>query len=421
MRGSQMRFMEDTTVVGRIRLAGKKGRRAGAYRSRVAAALAIALIAAALWRYLPSFERQPAQPGRPAAARGPATSIAYDDARAEDFPVVVTGLGTVVPLATSIVKPQISGQLLDVNFVEGQMVKAGDVLAQVDPRPYRLALAQSEAQLQRDLAMLRNAERDLQRYRSVSGKVKNAVSTQQLDTQESLVAQYKGVLAIDQALVDAAQLNVAYCRIVSLIDGRAGLRRVDQGNFVTPNDPNGIVVITRLNPITVVFTLPENRLQPVLRQFRAGATLGAAAYDHGHIVRLATGRVFAIDNQIDPATGTVKLRAEFANDDERLYPNQFVNIDLVVEVLRDVVTIPRVAVQSGAKGSFVYVVKEDRTVGLRSVTLGPSGDDRIVVEGGLRAGERVVTEGVDNLREGSSVTFPGSGPANDQKAKASAS
>jgi multidrug efflux system membrane fusion protein len=295
------------------------------------------------------------------------------------------------------------------------MVKAGDLLAQVDPRPYRLALAQNEAQLQRDLAILRNAERDLQRYRSVSSKVKYAVSTQQIDTQESLVSQYKGIVAIDEAVVDAARLNVAYSRITSLIDGRVGLRQVDPGNFVGPTDQNGVVVVTQLNPITVVFTIPESRLQPVLQRFRAGTKLGVAAFDHGHVAALAEGELFAIDNQIDSSTGTVKLRARFANDDEKLYPNQFVNVDLVVETRRDAVTISRAAVQTGAQGPFVFVIGPGDKVGVRRVTLGPAGDGRVVVEEGLKAKERVVTEGADNLREGAVVTVPEPALANNEK------
>jgi multidrug efflux system membrane fusion protein len=402
------------TAVERIRPGGEGNRLANRYRAAAALILAALLIGAALWRYLPGLAPQPTHSVQPGARR-PAAPVAAEEARVEDFPVVLTGIGTVVPLATSIVKSQISGQLLEVNFVEGQMVKAGDLLAQVDPRPYRLALAQNEAQLQRDLAILRNAERDLQRYRSVSSKVKYAVSTQQVDTQESLVAQYKGIVAIDEAMVDAARLNLAYCRITSLIDGRAGLRQVDPGNFVGPNDQNGVVVVTQLNPITVVFIVPESRLQPVLRRFRAGAKLGVAAFDHGHVVELAKGELFAIDNQIDSSTGTVKLRARFANDDEKLYPNQFVNIDLVVETLRDAVTIPRAAVQSEAQSPFVFVIGPGDKVGVRRVTLGPSGDGRVVVEAGLKAGERVVTEGADNLREGAVVSVPEAAPANRQK------
>jgi multidrug efflux system membrane fusion protein len=409
------------TAVGRIRSGEEGNRLTNGYRSAAALILAVLLIGAALWRFFPGSAPQATQTAQPGARR-PATPVAAEDARVEDFPVVLTGIGTVVPLATSIVKSQISGQLLEVNFVEGQMVKAGDLLAQVDPRPYRLALAQNEAQLQRDLAILRNAERDLQRYRSVSSRVKYAVSTQQIDTQESLVSQYKGLVAIDEAMVDAARLNLAYCRITSLIDGRAGLRQVDPGNFVGPNDQNGVVVVTQLNPITVVFIVPESRLQPVLRRFRSGAKLGVAAFDHGHVVELAKGELFAIDNQIDSSTGTVKLRARFANDDEKLYPNQFVNIDLVVETLRDAVTIPRAAVQSGAQGPFVFVIGPGDKVGVRRVTLGPSRDGRVVVEEGLKAGERVVTEGADNLREGAVVSVPDPAPANHQKpAKGSAS
>jgi membrane fusion protein, multidrug efflux system len=236
--------------------------------------------------------------------------------------------------------------------------------------------------------------------------VQDAVSAQQVDTQEALIAQTKGTVEVDQAMVDIARLNLGYCNIVSLIDGRTGLRQVDQGNLVTPNDPNGIVVVTRLKPITVVFTLPESRLPAVLRRFRAGAKLSAVAFDNASSSKLATGELKAIDNQIDASTGTVKLRAEFANDDEKLFPSQFVNVELYVETLHDVVTAPLAAIQRGPQGPLVYAIKPDNTVTARPVTLGATAHDRVVVEKGLQNGDRVVTEGADRLREGASVTLP---------------
>jgi multidrug efflux system membrane fusion protein len=398
----------DANTVQPAQLGG--GGRGGWRSSRRALALAVlaSLIGAGVWRYSASTRVAPAPTAGAASpvARGPAMPVAFDEVHAGDFPVILTALGTVTPSATSVVKSQISGQLVEVNFVEGQAVKAGDILAKVDPRPYEITLKQNEGQLRRDLALLHNAERDFERYRALRHKVQDAVSAQQVDTQEALIAQYKGTVEIDQAMVDTARLNVAYCNIVSLIEGRTGLRQVDQGNFVTPNDPNGIVVVTRLKPITVVFTLPESRLQPVLRRFRSGAKLSVVAFDNASSTKLATGELKAIDNQIDASTGTVKLRAEFANQDEKLFPSQFVNVELYVETLHNVVTAPLAAIQRGPQGPFVYVIKPDNTVTSRPVKLGASAHDRVVVEAGLQSGDRVVTEGADRLREGASVSLP---------------
>ncbi len=372
-------------------------------RALALAAIAL-LVGAGVWRYYPAPTGAPTPTaGEGPATREPAMPVLFEEVRAADFPIILTALGTVTPSATSVVKSQISGQLIDVNFVEGQAVKAGDILAKVDPRPYELTLKQSEGQLKRDLATLHNAERDFARYRALRAKVQDAVSAQQVDTQEALINQTKGTVEVDQAMVDTARLNLAYCNIVSLIDGRTGLRQVDQGNFVTPNDPNGIVVVTRMKPITVVFTLPEGRLQPVLERFRSGAKLSVMVFDNATSAKLAKGELKAIDNQIDASTGTVKLRAEFPNEDEKLFPSQFVNVELYVETLRGAVTAPLAAVQRGPQGPFVYVIKPDNTVTARPVKLGASAHDRVVVETGLKSGDRVVTEGADRLREGANV------------------
>jgi multidrug efflux system membrane fusion protein len=240
--------------------------------------------------------------------------------------------------------------------------------------------------------------------------MKDVISGQQIDTQQALINQYRGTVAIDRALVDQARLNLSYCRIVSPIEGRIGLRQVDQGNYVQPNDPNGIAVVTRLSPITVIFTLPENRLPPVLRKYRAGEKLTVVAFDHERAVELARGRLVAIDNQIDSTSGTVKLRAEFANEDERLFPNQFVNAELLVETLHDVALAPAAAVQQGAQGPFVYLIGPDSTVSAHAVKLGPASGERVVIEDGLKVGERVVVEGADKLREGMIVSLPSAEP-----------
>jgi membrane fusion protein, multidrug efflux system len=349
----------------------------------------------------------PAPPARPAGARS-APPVTVDTALVArgEFPVTLVGLGTVVPVATSVVKSQISGQLQQIHFRESQLVKAGDALAQVDPRPYRLALSQAEGQYQKDLALLQNAERDLKRYESLRSQMKDAISEQQIDTQRALIGQYRGVVAVDQAQVDQARLNLDYTRIVSPIDGRIGLRPVDPGNYVQANDANGVAVVTQIAPITVVFTLPSSELQPVLKRFRAGEDLPVIAYDNDRAHPLGEGRLVAIDNQIDAGTGTVKLRALFPNADERLYPNLFVNAELLVDRLKAVTLAPAEAVQRGAKGAFAYVVGADRAVVTRSLTLGPANGGRVVILDGLREGERVVTQGVDRLRDGATVNLP---------------
>jgi multidrug efflux system membrane fusion protein len=286
------------------------------------------------------------------------------------------------------------------------MVKAGEALAQVDPRPYRLALSQAEGQLQKDLALLQNAERDLKRYESLRQQMKDAVSEQQVDTQRALIEQYRGVAAVDRAQVDQARLNLDYTTIVSPIDGRIGLRPVDQGNYVQANDPNGVAVVTQLSPITVVFTIPSGELPAVLKRFRAGEELAVVAYENDRGRPLAQGRLIAIDNQIDANTGTVKLRALFPNEDERLYPNLFVNAELLVDRLKGVTLAPAAAIQRGAKGAFAYVVGPDNVVAIRPVATGPSSGPKVVIQDGLREGDRVVTQGVDRLRDGSTVALP---------------
>jgi membrane fusion protein, multidrug efflux system len=373
-------------------------------RLSLALMLLAALSAAIWWGYGRFFGA--ASEGRQ-GPRSPAVAVGVAEVVRDEFPVLLTGLGNVTPKETAVVKSQIAGQLVEINFTEGQLVKAGDVLANVDPRPYRLALAQAEGQLLKDRAQLENGERDLARYEALNKRMKDAISGQQIDTQRALVIQHKGVVAVDQAQVDQARLNLDYCSVKSLIDGRAGLRVVDVGNYVQANDPNGVAVVTRLKPITVIFTLPEDKLQSVLKKFRSGKTLEVSAYDHERSGLIAKGKLIALDNQIDASTGTVKLRAEFPNEDESLYPNQFVNAVLHVDTLKDAVLAPAAAIQRGASGPYVYLLKSDETVTVRPVTLGPVGDERVVVANGLEGGERVVVEGADKLREGAKVALPG--------------
>jgi membrane fusion protein, multidrug efflux system len=334
--------------------------------------------------------------------------IGTTQAEKGDMPVVLTALGTVTPLAMVTIKTQINGQLIEVAFREGQMVSKGDFLAQIDPRPYQVALAQAEGQLAKDQAVLKNAEMDLQRYRTLAAQ--NSIARQTVDTQAALVQQNRGVVQADQAQVDAQRLNLTYCRIVAPVSGRVGLRQVDPGNYVQTGDANGIVVITQLQPISVIFTLPEDQVPKVMRQMRGGARLAVTAFDRSGANRLDSGRLETIDNQIDTSTGTIKLRAVFDNPDQMLFPNQFVNIQLLVDTLHDATVIPNSAVQRGALGTFVYIVKPDETVAAQPVTLGPADDQRIAIVKGLDPGQVVVTDGADRLKDGAKVRLAGRAP-----------
>jgi multidrug efflux system membrane fusion protein len=346
-------------------------------------------------------------------------------AKKGDVPVNLNGLGTVTSLATVTVRTQIAGQLMQVAYTEGQEVNKGDFLAQVDPRPYQAALDQAQGQLLKDQALLDDARIDLVRFQKLVAQ--DSIATQQRDTQQYLVHQYEGTVKTDQALVDNAKLNLAYCHIVAPVSGRVGLRQVDQGNYVQTSDANGIVVITQLKPITVIFTLPEDNLPAIQKQLQAGATLQVTAFDRTRSTKLATGTLLTIDNQIDTTTGTVKLRAQFDNNDEILFPNQFVNAQLLVRTLKDTIIIPTAAIQRGAPGTFVYLLKPaDDTVTVRKVKLGPADGEQTAVENGLEAGDQVVIDGADKLREGAKVSLPaagnsGSQPSGSGKAQSAAS
>ncbi|HEX6959401.1 MAG TPA: MdtA/MuxA family multidrug efflux RND transporter periplasmic adaptor subunit [Ferrovibrio sp.] len=357
-----------------------------------------AVIGAAIW-FWPA-RHQPVRQGRFAGA-GPMT-VATAVVQSGDIPHSLQALGTVTPLATVTVKTQIAGRITRLGFQEGQYVNAGDFLAEIDPRPYQIALDQAEGQLLRDQALLKNAETDLARYRRLFAQ--DSIAKQTLDTQENLVLQYRGTVRYDQAVVDSAKLNLAYCHITAPISGRIGLRQVDIGNYVTAGDATGIAVITQMKPITVVFSIPENALATVVKRFNAADNdMTVLAYDSTRSKLLARGKLTTIDNQIDTSTGTVKLRAEFANDDESFFPNQFVNVELIVEVLRSVPIVPTAAVQRGVPGTYVYVVNADDTVSVRPVKLGIVDGDRTSIESGLEPGTRVVTDGTDRLRDGAKV------------------
>ncbi len=340
--------------------------------------------------------------GNPPRATPPLPVVAAA-ATSGEIPVAFSALGTVTPLASVTVRTQISGQLIAVGFTEGQEVNAGDFLAQIDPRPYQAALDQALGQLARDEAQLAGARVDLERYARLIKQ--DSIAKQTYDDQMATVRQLEGTVRLDQAAVETARVNLSYCRIVAPVAGRVGLRQVDPGNYVTPSDTNGIVLLNQMKPISVLFSLPEDDLEPVLKGSRGGAKLPVAAYDRTGLARLADGALASVDNTVSTSTGTFQLRAVFPNDDESLFPNQFVNVRITVDVLKNVVVIPGAAIQRGAPGTFVYVVGRDNTVAARPVTLGPSAGDRIAVLRGLQAGESVVVDGADKLKDGAKVAL----------------
>jgi multidrug efflux system membrane fusion protein len=318
-----------------------------------------------------------------------------------DVGVLLDGLGSVTPIATVTVRSRIEGQLMRLNFKEGQVVREGDLLAEIDSRAAQVQLATAEGTLAKDQALLKNAQLDLERYRTLFKQ--DSIAKQQLDTQDALVRQYEATLKVDHAAIESARLQLVYSRITAPVSGRIGLRQVDIGNIVRAGDANGIVVITQLQPITVVFSIPEDNLPPVMKKLQAGERLTATAFDRSGKTQLAAGMLITADNQIDPATGTVKLKAQFANEDLALFPNQFVNVRLLVDTKRGATVVPASAVQRGTPGTFVYSVDADTKVAnVRKVTLGPTQGELVSVEG-IAPGTLVVVDGADRLREGAVV------------------
>lgn len=334
-------------------------------------------------------------------------SVAVASAGVHDIQVILSGLGTVTPLATVTVRSQISGYLTRVGFTEGQFVRKDDLLAQVDPRPYQALLEQYEGALARDQALLDNARLDLKRYQALIKQ--DSISRQTVDTQAAAVRQYEGEVRVDRGQVDAQKLNLAYCRITSPIDGRAGLRQVDVGNYVQPSDSTGITVVTQVAPISVIFVLPEDCVPQLRSRLRREAALPVAAYDRSNTTKIADGKLSAIDSQLDTSTGTLKLRAIFPNTDDALFPNQFVNARLLLDTVRDAVTVPLAAIQTGADGKMVYVVDDGNRAHSRKIQTGVADSERVAVTAGLKAGERVVTDGANRLQDGAAVSIAESG------------
>jgi multidrug efflux system membrane fusion protein len=349
--------------------------------------------------------------GRPTAAVAPEPGLPVGIATAAigDARVVLNGIGTVTPLANVTVRTQVSGQLLSVGFAEGQVVHKGDFLAQVDSRPYQVLLQQYQGQLAKDQAILKQVQADLARYQTLLKQ--DSIARQQAEDQIFLVLQDQAAIISDQAQVDAQKLNIAYCHIVSPVDGRVGLRQVDPGNYVQTSDTNGIVTVEQLQPISVVFPLPEDDLPLVLKRLHAGEPMPVVVYDRSNETELARGTLAAIDNSIDTTTGTWKLRAVFANADEALFPNQFVNARLLAQTLRGVVTVAAASVRRGPSGAFVWLVGADDTVTARPVRTGVTDGDQVQILSGLSAGDSVVTDGTDRLRDGVRVAAREHGPA----------
>jgi len=388
-----IKSLKEAPSIGPSQTATPRSRR----RFVLTSILILLLLAGVVWWNRQGSAPQPANSGRNAAPM----SIVPEVVSKGDIGININALGTVTSLATVTIRSQISGQLVRVAFKEGDEVKKGDLLAEIDSRPYEATLAQAKGQLARDEALLKGAQVDLTRYQGLAAQ--NAVPRQTLDTQTALVAQDQGTVEADRATVRSAEVNLQYCRIISPLDGRVGLRLVDQGNYVTPGDVNGLVVITQLQPISVLFTVPEDNLQAIAKRIQAGAVLPATAYDRSGAGKIADGTLQTFDSQIDQTTGTIKLRAQFTNDTRVLYPNQFVNIRLLLDTHKDVTTISTAGVQRGVPGTFVYLVNADSTVSVRPIQLGATEGDHVEILSGLTPGDRIVIDGADKLRDGAKI------------------
>ncbi|OQS44536.1 MdtA/MuxA family multidrug efflux RND transporter periplasmic adaptor subunit [Chromobacterium haemolyticum] len=382
------------------------------YRSPLCWGLVVALALGGGWWWRQHAAADAAGQRRAA----PPAAVGVTAAQRQNVPLQISALGTVNSTYTVTVRSRVDGQLDKLHFEEGQPVKQGQLLAELDPRPFQAALAQTEGQLLRDQALLQNAQLDLNRYRQLLEQ--NSIAKQQVDTQQALVRQYQGTVKLDQGAVDNARLQLSYSRVTAPVSGRAGLRQVDPGNIVHASDANGLVVITQTQPINVLFSVPEVSLGPVLRASRAKPGLAVEAWDRDNRNKLADGKLLAIDNQLNTSTGTVNLKARFANADEALFPNQFVNVRLSLGEQENAVTVPAGAVQLGKAGSYVYTVNADSSVSLSQVSAGARVGDIVVIEQGLKPGQRVVVDGLDKLRDGAKVTVVDRAAQNRQAAQA---
>jgi multidrug efflux system membrane fusion protein len=359
----------------------------------------LALVALIWW--LSSRGASSETANRATAAEGRTIPVVAAAARMGDMPIYLRGLGTVTPLATVTIRTQVDGQIMEIHFVEGQTVHKGDLLMQIDPRPFQVQLTQAEGQLAKDQALLKNAQLDLERDKLA----KDAISQQQLDTQIALVEQDAAAIKVDQGQIDAVKLNLIYSRITAPVSGRIGLRLVDLGNVVHTTDTNGLAVITQLQPITVVFALNQDDIPQIVKSSVRGQTPQVDAYDRDMTVKLATGTLSALDNQVNSSSGTVLLKATFANQDNALFPQQFVNAQLLVDTQHGKIIVPVAAVQHGPDGDFVWVIKTDSSVDVRSIQTGTVQADQAVIESGLASGEKVVVDGFDKLVPGSHVSI----------------
>jgi multidrug efflux system membrane fusion protein len=373
---------------------------APSWRRAVWIALILLLIAAGIWWL---YHRATGQTGGGRAGFNVPFPVVAASVSTGNIDITYAALGTVTPLATVTVRSQISGQITQIAYQEGQMVKQGDLLAVIDPRPYEAVLEQVEGTQAKNLALLKQAQADLARYQIL--KKQDSIAAQTVDDQAHLVTQYMAQTKVDQGAVDAAKLNLAYCHVAAPISGRVGLRQVDIGNYVTANDTAGIVVITQQQPINVTFSLPEDNLPKIMQRLAAGASLPAVAYDRSNTTKLATGTLAAVDTQIDTTTGTVKMRAQFDNKDGVLFPNQFVNIQLLVDTLQNTTVVPTAAVQRGAPGTFVYVVNPDNTVKVTPIKIGPVQGESTSVTSGIAPGTQVVVDGADKLKDNAKIAL----------------
>ena len=364
-------------------------------------AVILLIVVGVYWFLTPSGDAQTSAKNRRSGSGALDVPVVTAKVQTGDLDVYLSGLGTVTALNTVTLKSRVDGQLDKVLFQEGQMVSTGQLLAEIDPRPFQVQLAQAEGQLVRDQALLTNAQIDLERYRTLFKE--DSIPKQQLDTQESLVRQFEGTIKADQSQVDNAKLQLIYCRITAPITGRVGLRLVDVGNMVHAADTTGLLVITQVQPITLVFTLPEDNLPAVLARMKGKQQLTVAAFDREQKKLLATGTLQSIDNQIDPTTGTVKLKGIFANSDGALFPNQFVNARILIDTLHNVTLVPNAAIQRSPQSTFVYTVNRDNTVAAKNVEVKLTQGDQTAIARGLNPGETVVIDGVDKLQPGTKV------------------